>query len=265
MPLSLHRNRWEGKAVKVDEMRTWQVILDRILSDEELPQLIVHQADKRVLLAVTFAAMILSAHQQFQRTQLVHKSLRCIEYLTGENMSREIELADLAIASNIEASALVERLGEIIFDKSSNLSRELASFSSIDRCPICNQVLLWDSLTGAYCPSGHLFARCALTFLPITEPGISKYCERCHREFLDQDHFFQTHQELLDPPSKRHSLDITHVSQQQSALGPCLDNEYSARQPSSDHEKASKSVYGLAKLLFIYFSVCPFCQGFFYN
>lgn len=150
-------NRWESKAAEADEMRMWQVILDRILSLEGLPQLIVCQADKRVLLAATFAAMILSAHRQFQKSQLVHKGLRCIEYLTGENLSREIELADLATASNIEAPALVERLGEIILDKSLNVSPELASLGSIDCCPICNQVFLWDSLTGACCPSGHRF------------------------------------------------------------------------------------------------------------
>ncbi|KAL9045039.1 MAG: hypothetical protein Q9214_001870 [Letrouitia sp. 1 TL-2023] len=157
MPLSLLNNKLESKAVEVDEMRTWQYILDRILSDEKLSQMIISQADKRILRAVTFASMILNAHQQFQTMQLVHKSLRCIEYLTGENLSREIELADLAAASNIEASALVERLGEIIFDKSLDVSPESASLGSIDRCTICNQVLLWDSLTGAYCPSGHLF------------------------------------------------------------------------------------------------------------
>ena len=30
-------------------------------------------------------------------------------------------------------------------------------------------------------------ARCALTFLPITEPGCSKRCETCDREFLNEE------------------------------------------------------------------------------
>lgn len=157
MSSSLISKGGESKAEEIDEIRIWQSMLEWILSLEQLSQHVIYQADKRVLLAATFAAMILSARQQFQRTHLVYKGLRCIEHLTGENLSREIELADLATTSNIEAPALVERLGDIVFEKSLNVSTELESPSSIDYCPICDKGLSWDSLTGAYCPSGHLF------------------------------------------------------------------------------------------------------------
>ena len=53
-------------------------------------------------------------------------------------------------------------------------------------CEICSAAISigQDLLTGR-CSRGHTFARCGISFLAIQEPGISKYCSRCGKEFLD--------------------------------------------------------------------------------
>lgn len=35
------------------------------------------------------------------------------------------------------------------------------------------------------CINGHIFTRCSLSFVTIQEPGISKYCAQCGKQFLD--------------------------------------------------------------------------------
>ena len=66
-----------------------------------------------------------------------------------------------------------------------------------------------------------MIARCALTFLPITEPGFSKQCVDCDREFLNE----RLHQEMLNVSNPLEGW------------------------PS------------LARVLFDKFDVCPYCGG----
>ncbi|KAL2810008.1 transcription factor IIIC subunit delta N-term-domain-containing protein [Aspergillus granulosus] len=56
-----------------------------------------------------------------------------------------------------------------------------------ERCDVCGSGISWDSAQEAQCGNGHVFVRCNLTFLAIQEPGISKFCSRCDREYLDED------------------------------------------------------------------------------
>ncbi|KAJ5174201.1 uncharacterized protein N7482_000078 [Penicillium canariense] len=56
-----------------------------------------------------------------------------------------------------------------------------------ERCEICEAGIAWASATEAQCAGGHLFARCGLTFLAIQEPGISKYCSLCQKEYINEE------------------------------------------------------------------------------
>ena len=53
-------------------------------------------------------------------------------------------------------------------------------------CALCDLPIPFASdLRRARCTSGHLLTRCSLSFVAIQEPGISKYCSKCGRQFLD--------------------------------------------------------------------------------
>ena len=57
----------------------------------------------------------------------------------------------------------------------------------VDTCPIpsCGKPVSWEGVDESQCLGGHpLGSRCGITFLPILEPGISKGCLSCCREFL---------------------------------------------------------------------------------
>ena len=53
-------------------------------------------------------------------------------------------------------------------------------------CEMCKAAIsISQDLRSGRCSQGHTFARCVISFLAIQEPGISKYCSRCGKEFLD--------------------------------------------------------------------------------
>ena len=57
------------------------------------------------------------------------------------------------------------------------------------QCPIpgCGQPINYGMLEELSCLEGHpLGARCGITFLPVVQPGQSKYCSRCGRQFLNE-------------------------------------------------------------------------------
>ncbi|EXJ57552.1 hypothetical protein A1O7_07900 [Cladophialophora yegresii CBS 114405] len=53
-------------------------------------------------------------------------------------------------------------------------------------CEFCDEPIPFTSdFAHARCNRGHQFSRCWLSFVAIQEPGISKYCSKCGRQFLD--------------------------------------------------------------------------------
>ncbi|KAI5798168.1 transcription factor IIIC subunit delta N-term-domain-containing protein [Pyronema domesticum] len=56
--------------------------------------------------------------------------------------------------------------------------------SKFEKCRICAQGMIWRDLRIAECTNGHRFSRCAMTFLPITEPMATRECGVCRRMVL---------------------------------------------------------------------------------
>lgn len=56
--------------------------------------------------------------------------------------------------------------------------------SKFEKCTLCGEGMVWTDLRLAECTQGHRFSRCALTFLPIKEPRLTKECTICSRTVL---------------------------------------------------------------------------------
>lgn len=68
----------------------------------------------------------------------------------------------------------------------SDLQPEFVAPRGADMCGLCGSQIPFTTTTAvARCQSGHPFSRCSLSLLSIQEPGISKYCAVCERQFLD--------------------------------------------------------------------------------
>ena len=81
-------------------------------------------------------------------------------------------------------------------------------------------------------PANAGIVRCALTFLAITSPGISKRCERCGREFLN---------EHVEPVKENTIITVN-------------DDD-------DDHRRPKVRQPSLACWLYRKFDICPYCCG----
>ena len=75
-------------------------------------------------------------------------------------------------------------------EPASHTERETHHFVSAptvaESCEICDSAIsISRNLCSGRCAQGHTFARCGVSLLAIQEPGISKYCSRCGKQFLD--------------------------------------------------------------------------------
>ena len=109
-------------------------------------------------------------------------------------------------------------------------------------------------------------ARCGLTFLPITEPGISKRCEVCFCEFLDESRF---------PPilgGESAEQDEHTAVNVQLGNGSCAATDTNTEVQHDEHLSADNrelrrlaSNVGLVEALSDHFDVCPYCHGKYIN
>ncbi|KAI9706103.1 MAG: hypothetical protein M1836_005509 [Candelina mexicana] len=126
-----------------------------------------------------------------RRLELINRTLGWLAADEGVEFREEREHLTWLHDSKSQASAF--EYYEAHQQSHTLLSRSLDELQSSNRheffevCRICGAGIGWDSLAEARCHSGHIFRRCALTFLAIQEPGISKYCGLCGVEYFHQD------------------------------------------------------------------------------
>jgi hypothetical protein len=80
--------------------------------------------------------------------------------------------------------AMRARAGSGQVNAEQEMNVENGFVSSLERCMICGQGMVWRDLRIAECTEGHRFSRCALTFLPITDPKVTRECVVCTRTVL---------------------------------------------------------------------------------
>ncbi len=100
--------------------------------------------------------------------------------------SRSVE-SMLAPSPNLGKDAVVDTQMTNAANESPSHGSPFVPASPIaESCEICDsEMSMASDLSSAHCSNGHSFTRCAISFLAIQEPGISKYCSQCGKQFLD--------------------------------------------------------------------------------
>ena len=235
---------------EVDETGAQQRIFDTIFNGPQLRSLALSNLDLKIIYGAMYATMLTTDDQRARRFPAIIEALNLVGLRTGVDFSpEEPTMIDLQVAAPTPGPFFVEMV------KRTNERRARAILDSdssdtplLDSCPICSAIhepkaiIYFESVAEAYCPQKHPFgklrllrprilrltpfvARCALTFLPILEPGLSKQCADCGREYLN---------EMLHPEIQQESL-------------------------------IPGSTPSLANLLFDKFDTCPYCGGKYYH
>ncbi|KIW66194.1 hypothetical protein PV04_08394 [Phialophora macrospora] len=133
-----------------------------------------------------FEFMLKSSEGQIN-TDFDRKTIRNAAALMKLNFKDSPDVADLVDAwlerhrSTLSGQGTEEQQGSQM-----DPDRAETDGKNEELCELCDEPILFTSdLDRARCNRGHQFSRCWLSFVAIQEPGISKYCSKCGRQFLD--------------------------------------------------------------------------------
>ncbi|PWY88255.1 hypothetical protein BO70DRAFT_369164 [Aspergillus heteromorphus CBS 117.55] len=124
----------------------------------------------RILYAAACATIIDSDNEDLQAQ--AHKVLVRLATVTGADLSEELSKCAGP------RGAIASKSGDML---------QGPGMGMFERCDICDAGVGWYSSEEAQCASGHVFVRCSLTALAIQDPGLSKLCASCGREYLNED------------------------------------------------------------------------------
>lgn len=241
------QNPAEGNVAK-----TQALILDTILDRNLQRFLALNSLDLKIIYTALCGSLLLSDDERPERLQVVVDILSLLERNTRVDLLAEhralLSIKDSPQLSEQELKDVIRQMTEARGQaESSSRNPEKAL---LDLCPFCpggQQIIPFDSFTEAQCPQKHPFARCALTFLPLLEPGISKRCINCKREYLDE----RCHPDIRMRLSHR--------------LGPISFSDSDIENTDVVQENNGHVKHSLASVLFDKFDICPYCGGKFCN
>ncbi len=217
---------WQPRP-QVDVAETQRVVLDTILdtilgrNSQESPALNVF--DLKVIYAAFCGSLLLNDGERFRRLEAAMEILNLVEHHASISLLAEhnalMSISDVHGVSDRELADVVRQMtrarGHI---ESSSCAAETALLDLCPFCPDLQGIIPFDNFTEAYCSQGHSFgklfplrlthlylttyaARCALTFLPLVEPGTTKRCIKCKRECIDERCYPELQMNLSQPLS----------------------------------------------------------------
>lgn len=193
-------------------------------------------------------------------------------------VSEVLQLSD-HLSRGGELSKKIRRVYNML--KSKLFPEELSTREPMDagewneECSICHTQIPFESVRWAKCGSGHQFSRCALTFLAIQEPGLSKYCAICKMKFLNEWRLSDFMLPVTDEDVEMTNLTVEDVPSQETCSGSqvqngtTLEDQPLGNQRSSEagwvrlshNEASTEPSDSLARILFAAFDICIYCGG----
>ncbi|KAK5447843.1 hypothetical protein LTS15_009342 [Exophiala xenobiotica] len=126
---------------------------------------------------------------------LIHKDFQSSQFLMdwADSMSQQFSNLRFPVASTNEGGVGKGNSNQNKMDLDKGVPNATESghgnaaltSATPEQCEICDGPIPFSALTPVKCINGHQFSRCNISFLAIQEPGISKYCAKCGRQFLD--------------------------------------------------------------------------------
>ncbi|RVD85168.1 uncharacterized protein DFL_003499 [Arthrobotrys flagrans] len=204
-----------------------KLILSTILEIPVLKQSHLRTRKSRLIKWLTACLGIIAFYRDERIFNLSIRTLEELDY----RFDLDIEIEKAIIAERKEVLANPGNLDLLV-----KMTKKIVRIGADEKCNVCTGCVPLDDLMNGRCSNGHLFKRCALTFLLITDSN-SRVCGVCSREYC----------------SKKMVEDDEKISAPVDARGErmmVLDN---VREPT------------LFRILFEAVDTCVFCGGSFYD
>lgn len=204
----------------------------------------------------------------------------CLALQLGKNDSDLIELSENAL-SWLQETEQVDLGKELEYSKNIKASpsvspapewptksrHEVANKKALEifeLCEFCGEIIGWTKSMDARCANGHVFGRCALTFLAIQAPGLTKKCRTCQKECLDDAFMKHWHTQsitgLAEADVDQHA-DDSHASQGGSDQDSTSPRSRQHDFLPEDDQPAGVGTWSLPQALIVACNVCLYCGG----
>ena len=145
-----------------------------------------------------------------------------------------------------------------------------------EECHICRENIPFESVKWAKCGGGHQFSRCALTFMAVQRPDISKACGICGMRYLNEWKLPELATSKDDNDAEMTDLSTESFQAQSNSTGGHLNNGViEGEQHSADYQETAvdnanvtssakppiEPPSSFARILFTAFDVCLYCGG----
>lgn len=276
---------WEADLVTEDCKKSQSKIINSIIEFERQGNFELNELSNRLIYAGSIAASLIWDSERPRRLLAAELALRRLERSAEIKLTLELEALHLLQAPDLG----VEEGGAAIKRATASRSKGELSLRPAQRlfdiCPFCSRAIAWESLKEASCLGGHHFCksrsgflstgvncyyykyavRCNLTFLVIKAPGISKYCERCSRPFLNE-HIFAPDFPITTTSGSNGSSSFPPIEELTDIN--IFDDDMrriSGNGASLDPEAIKMKPQSLAAMQFSRYDTCPYCRGKFVN
>ena len=268
---------WEVKD-RIENIAVIQsAILDTILEYEQREDFIPSTLSNKVIYAAIMASTLVWDNARPERLRLARSAASHLSKSSEVDLSPEIECLNLLLSDTQDPSSAKAQTQQVIRRRSEAELTSPALLRLFDICTFCGKMVTWQNLVEATCVAGHPYgeffdylcteywgiktdqinqpikiARCSLTFLTILEPGISKFCTRCNRAFLNEHIISSRIPSSATNTTNTHDLSIPAIVGKEGTEDDKNDN---------DNENDQKQGFSLADMLFQTYDTCPYCGG----
>ena len=236
-----------------------------ILRDATSPVLYCSILSCRLLYSSFCVRLMLGATEDMMKG-LTIAALHTLARSLNTSFCQEIECLESAELASSDRTRIVEMINSIVRLRSVSETETPSVHRLLEYCqiPECSSPLFYTSnIYRARCSMGHIWSmflnhafmprltrtdRCALSFLAIQEPGISKFCDTCDREYLNEELLLQEDIEVMAV------LDATTNRDEVVESGEL----HSIESGGSLSEDKGDS---LIRAMFRSYGVCIFCDG----
>ncbi|KAK6342523.1 hypothetical protein TWF718_007926 [Orbilia javanica] len=203
---------------------TTKLILGTILEIPVLGRSYVRTPKSRMILWLTASLGIIAFYRDERIFKLSIQALENLDYRFKLGIAYEKKVID-------ERKEILKNPGDL--DLLVKMTKKIDRMNQgVEKCNVCEAGVPFDDLMNGRCEKGHLFKRCALTFLIITDPN-SRVCGVCSREYV--------------------SRKMVEDDEKTPALRDARDEKMDASEPT------------LLRILFDAVDTCVFCGGSFYD
>ncbi|KAK6518587.1 hypothetical protein TWF506_005722 [Arthrobotrys conoides] len=155
---------------------TTKLILGAVLEIPVLTGSQLRTPKSRLIRWITACLAIMGFYRDERIFKLAIQTLKDLEY----RFALDIEMEKRLIA---EREKVLANPGDLdLLDK---MTKEIVRIGAMEKCNICCSPVLLNDLMNGRCGNGHLFKRCALTFVLITDPN-PRVCGICKREYISR-------------------------------------------------------------------------------